>query len=271
MKTLPRIKNPITMASMGGLLSLTLGAMPIYADTLSTAPIIVKPKGTVQPDSKGEVTDALKLKDPSEITEADVNARTEQYEEVDSKGALTSLTGKDINDTKFLKDNGIVVGGWANGGITYNTHNPANGYNGPVTFNDRSNVPMFNQLNLYVGRAVVTEGKKWDFGGRFDFMYGTDAIFTQAYGVGAYDVNTGQNHSNRNAWDLNLLDDTTMGIALPQAYGEAYVPVGNGLNVKAGHFYTPIGYEVVTAPDNFFYSHAYTMQYGEPFSTKADR
>jgi hypothetical protein len=97
-------------------------------------------------------------------------------------------------------------------------------------------------------------------------MYGTDAIFTQAYGVTAYDVNTGQARSNRNAWDLNLLDDTTMGIALPQAYGEAYVPVGNGLNVKAGHFYTPIGYEVVTAPDNFFYSHAYTMQYGEPFT-----
>jgi hypothetical protein len=268
MKTLPRIKNPITMASMAGLLSLTFGAMPIYADTPTTAPIIVKPKpkGVVQPDTKGEVTDVLKLKDSSEITEADINARTEQYEEVDSKGALTSLTGKDINDTKFLKDNGIVVGGWANGGITYNTHNPANGYNGPVTFNDRSNVPMFNQLDLYVGRAVATEGKKWDFGGRVDFMYGTDAIFTQAYGVGALDVNTGQARSNRNAWDLNLLDDTTMGIALPQAYGEAYVPVGNGLNVKAGHFYTPIGYEVVTAPDNFFYSHAYTMQYGEPFT-----
>jgi hypothetical protein len=55
-------------------------------------------------------------------------------------------------------------------------------------------------------------------------------------------------------------------IALPQAYIEAYIPVGNGLNVKAGHFYTPIGYETVPAPDNFFYSHAYTMQYGEPFT-----
>jgi hypothetical protein len=258
MKTLPRIKRPLAIA-VGGLLSLTMGAMPVYAET-STNAIVVKPA------PKGEVADELKLKDSSEVTEADINARTEQYEEVDAKGMMTDLTKHDINDFKFLKDNGIVVGGWANGGITYNTHNPANGYNGPVTFNDRSNVPMFNQLNLYVGRAVATEGKKWDFGGRFDFMYGTDAIFTQAYGVGAYDVNTGQNHSNRNAWDLNLLDDTTMGIALPQAYGEAYVPVGNGLNVKAGHFYTPIGYEVVTAPDNFFYSHAYTMQYGEPFT-----
>ena len=258
MKTLPRIKRPLAIA-VGGLLSLTMGAMPVYAET-STNAIVVKPA------PKGEVADELKLKDSSEVTEADINARTEQYEEVDAKGMMTDLTKHDINDFKFLKDNGIVVGGWANGGITYNTHNPANGYNGPVTFNDRSNVPMFNQLNLYAGRAVATEGKKWDFGGRVDFMYGTDAIFTQAYGVTAYDVNTGQARSNRNAWDLNLLDDTTMGIALPQAYGEAYVPVGNGLNVKAGHFYTPIGYEVVTAPDNFFYSHAYTMQYGEPFT-----
>ena len=56
------------------------------------------------------------------------------------------------------------------------------------------------------------------------------------------------------------------GIALPQAYGEAYLPFGNGVNVKVGHFYTPIGYETVPANENFFYSHAYTMQYGEPFT-----
>ena len=50
---------------------------------------------------------------------------------------------------------------------------------------------------------------------------------------------------------------------MPQAYAE----VGyNDLTVKVGHFYTIIGYEVVPAPDNFFYSHAYTMQYGEPFT-----
>ena len=33
-----------------------------------------------------------------------------------------------------------------------------------------------------------------------------------------------------------------------------------------GHFYTIIGYEVVPATGNFFYSHAYTMYYGEPFT-----
>ena len=33
--------------------------------------------------------------------------------------------------------------------------------------------------------------------------------------------------------------------------------------MKAGHFYTLLGYEVVTAPDNFFFSHAFTMPNSE--------
>ena len=36
--------------------------------------------------------------------------------------------------------------------------------------------------------------------------------------------------------------------------------------IKAGHFFTLVGYEVVTAPDNFFYSHAITMYNTEPFT-----
>ena len=97
-------------------------------------------------------------------------------------------------------------------------------------------------------------------------MFGTDAIFTQAYGVPSFDVNTALNPLNRSNWDLRpaqqLMTTAFTTIALPQAYLEAYVPVGNGLNLKVGHFYTPIGYETVPAPDNFFYTHAYTMQYG---------
>lgn len=204
----------------------------------------------------------------ADTTDADLNAKAEQYDEtVPAKGAIKALTKYDVNETKFLKDNGIVIGGWANGGVTYNATNPTDRFNGPVTFGDRASEFQLNQLNLFVQRAVVTEGDKFDFGGRFDFMFGTDSTFTQAYGVPAYDVNTLQ-PLNRNNWDLHMLrgQNRFYDIALPQAYVEAYIPVGNGLNVKAGHFYTPIGYETVPAPDNFFYSHAYTMQYGEPFT-----
>ena len=180
-------------------------------------------------------------------------------------GAAAGLTGFDVNETKLLKDNAITVGGWANAGITYNPNNPSNGFNGPVTFGDLSGTPQLNQLNIFIQRAVATEGDAWSFGGRFDAMFGTDAIFTQAYGVPYTDVNNGL-PKNRGNWDLSLLNMNTYGIALPQAYLETYVPVGNGLDVKIGHFYTPIGYETVPANENFFYTHAYTMQYGEPFT-----
>ncbi|MGZ8163242.1 MAG: porin [Methylobacter sp.] len=174
----------------------------------------------------------------------------------------------DPNESSLMKNWGFKVGGWANAGITYNSVSPENNFNGPVTFADRSGEFQLNQLNLFVQRAVATEGNSFDLGGRFDIMFGTDAIFTQAYGVPAFDVNSGQ-PLNRNHWDLNLLnsnDNRFYDLAMPQAYLEAYVPIGNGLNIKAGHFYTPIGYETVPAPDNFFYTHAYTMQYGEPFT-----
>jgi len=174
----------------------------------------------------------------------------------------------DPNESQFMKNLGLKIGGWANAGITYNAASPDNNFNGPVTFGDRSAEFQLNQLNLFVQRAVAAEGDAWDFGGRFDVMFGTDSIFTQAYGVPAFDVNSGA-PKDRGSWDLNLLNSDSnrfYDIALPQAYAEAYAPIGNGLNIKAGHFYTPIGYETVPAPDNFFYTHAYTMQYGEPFT-----
>lgn len=172
-------------------------------------------------------------------------------------GAIADLTGYDANETSLLKNNGITVGGWVNTGITYNATGSENKFNGPVTFGDRHSEVQLNQLNLFIQRAVATEGSSWDFGGRFDAMFGTDAYYTQSYGALA------------GHWDLNLLGNSTnrfYDLAMPQAYAEIYAPIGNGLNIKIGHFYTPIGYETVPAPDNFFYSHAYTMQFGEPFT-----
>ena len=167
---------------------------------------------------------------------------------------------------KSFKDSRLEFGGWLHGGATFNP-SQNNGFNGPVIFADQANRFQLNQLNLFMRRSVVSEGNAWDFGGRFDFMFGTDAIFTQAFGVPAYDVNSGE-PLKRSNWDLNLCcsSSRTYGIALPQAYVETYVPVGHGLNIKLGHFYTPTGFETVPAPDNFFYTRAYTLNVGEPFT-----
>lgn len=175
--------------------------------------------------------------------------------DVSATTGLMDFIVSDPNETQFMKDIGLKFGGWLNMGVTYNARNPRGGFNGPVTFGDRDSELQFNQLYFYLQRAVATDGG-WDIGGRFDFMYGTDAVFTQAYG------------SPRGHWDLNLIKngERFLDIALPQAYVEIFAPFGNGITAKIGHFYTIIGNEVVTAPDNFFYSHAYTMQYGEPFT-----
>ena len=179
-------------------------------------------------------------------------------------GSVTNVGNSFMN---ALKASGIRAGGWIHGGATLNP-SQTDGFNGPVTFADQANRFQLNQLNIFLERAVKTEGKGWDVGFRADFMFGTDAIFTQAYGNPAFDVNNGRALSDRGNWDLDVCCNSsrTYGIAFPQAFAEVYAPVGNGLNIKVGHFYTPIGYETVPAPNNFFYTHAYTMQYGEPFT-----
>jgi hypothetical protein len=166
-------------------------------------------------------------------------------------GLIESLSGVDVNETSFLKEAGIEVGAWASAGYTINSNGNTNS---PVTFNNSVKKLRVNQFNFFIERLVNSDGNSWDIGGRADFMAGTDAKYTTANG---WDEDW-RNNPNTNPDDH--------GVAMPQLYVEVFAPVGNGITAKLGHFYTTIGNEVVTSPDNFFYSHAYTMQYGEPFT-----
>jgi hypothetical protein len=172
--------------------------------------------------------------------------------QADDKGAVESLTGFNINETAPLKDLGINVGGWVSSGVAGNPDSPRSRTNGPVTFNNRANEFNMHELYGYIERDVDTEAGKWDVGFRADVIYGIDALYT-----------------TQANFDDNLVTDASSRLyklAFPQAYATIFAPIGNGLTTKIGHFYTIIGNEVVTAPDNFFFSHAYTMQYGEPFT-----
>ena len=65
---------------------------------------------------------------------------------------------------EWVKDSGIRMGGWINGGATFNP-GQTTGFNGPVTFGDQANRFQLNQFNIFIERAVVAEGSSWDFGG----------------------------------------------------------------------------------------------------------
>lgn len=174
--------------------------------------------------------------------------------DADDSGLFSLWPDGDPNQSSYFSDWDLRVGGWLNAGFTINPDQPADHFNGPVSFSDRANEVQLNQLYLFLERAAAGTPDSWSWGGRLDFIFGSDAFYTRSMG----DVS--------DHWDSHLLHERLYGIAFPQAYLDIVVPLGTGLRVKLGEFYTLVGSETVMAPDNFFYSRSYTMQFGEPFS-----
>ena len=121
---------------------------------------------------------------------------------------------------------------WVQQGVTFNADSPDNRSNYPVGFNDGSNEYQMNQAYLVLQKATRRCGCGWDVGGRLDLLYGTDWAFTAARGL--------ETHGDFSPkWNGNQY-----GLAMPQAYLEAYAPWGPGVTMKLGHFYTILGYDL---------------------------
>ncbi len=148
----------------------------------------------------------------------------------------------------LLRCLGLDLGGWVDQGVSVVANNPADRYNGPVTFNDRDGEYQVNQVCLYLKRDLRPDRCPWDVGGRLDILYGTDARFIQA--IDGLESDWGQ-------------AERFYQLAVPQFYLDVAL---NPWTLRIGRFYTILGYESVMAPENFFYSHAYVHQYGEPFT-----
>ena len=148
--------------------------------------------------------------------------------------------------------------GWMKGGITVNNHGNTNSYSHSTTL---PNAPADRNQDFYSGNSYLlmteqqadiklsqlwlgvtkaldtTHGLDWGFQG--DYIYGTDAKYTQNFGDHSFDHNWGQG-------------DYYSSIA--QLYGE----VGYcNLKLKAGKFAPGIIHEALAAPATFFNSAAY--------------
>lgn len=141
-------------------------------------------------------------------------------------------------------------GGWIQLGYHSDPTRLSTAYGDGASFNDVPDHLNLQEAWLYFEKVANASCCCADWGYRFDVLYGTDAQKTQAFG------------NQDNVWDVSL-DNGVYGWAMPQLYGE--VAYGDW-SVKAGHFYTLVGYEVVPAPNNFFYSHSLTMFNSEPFT-----
>jgi hypothetical protein len=259
---------------------LALGALlagNVHADDDSAAPIRI---------TDGQIGQAIVggVNVPGEIPAA--NLTTEKIAAV-STGACcgtpacdTGCSGVLMNHLRctslgnWLDCNGITVGGWIEQGFTWNPDSPANRFNNPMSMafpnaasrsrvlgTDRSNEYEMNQLYLYLEKSVDTNACAWDLGGRIDLLVGTDYYTVEALGLEAE-----QDGSAKWNDDDGPRPGSMYGAAMPQVYGEVFAPIGSGLSVKFGHFYSPLGYEQVPAPNNFFYSHTFMTGYAVPFT-----
>jgi hypothetical protein len=181
-------------------------------------------------------------------------------------GGLLSGMGPGIVEgfslANILGVNSLDVGGWTQFGYTseptllssLNDHD-GNGATSAAgtggSFNNIEDRLNLHQQYFYVGKeADGSNGPGLGF--RADFIYGIDGQDTQSFG------NPAASFDNGGSFNHGIY-----GWAIPQLYGE--VAMGD-LSVIVGHFYTLVGYETVTAPDNFFYSHSMTQYNSEPFT-----
>ncbi len=153
--------------------------------------------------------------------------------------------------------------GWMEAGITVNNHGSTNEYDTGLTSPASRNLDPYSgnsyllmteqpsdvKLNqLWVGMTKKLDtrcGFDWGFTG--DFVFGTDAKYTQSFGDHTFDYNwgTGDYYSS-----------------IAQLYAEA--GYGN-LRFKVGKFAPCMTHEVLPAVASFFYSHAYTC-YNTPLT-----
>jgi hypothetical protein len=150
----------------------------------------------------------------------------------------------------------ITLGAQIEGGIvgypasSNNSDNPnANGLNFGQLFTDRSNSFLLNQLLLTAQRPLDPKATDYDVGFKLQFMYGTDARYTHYMGI----------------W--NYVTSQRMQFDLVEANVSVHTPwlTDGGIDFKIGAFPTPLGYEVIDASVNPFYTHSYIFNFGLPF------
>jgi Putative beta-barrel porin-2, OmpL-like. bbp2 len=147
--------------------------------------------------------------------------------------------------------NGIHLYAQIQGGMTINPAYPDDGVNFGRLFDDRSNMPVLNQLMLTATKPLNSSATGFDWGFKLQGIYGADARYTHFLGV--FDQNPGPGYENQ--FDIFEAD---VQLHLP-------FPTAGGMDMKIGMYPTPLGYEGLDPSGNPFYSHSYIFNFGLPF------
>jgi hypothetical protein len=135
-------------------------------------------------------------------------------------------------------------------GFIINPMRPADGLNFGQLFTDHANQASLNQLLLTASKLLDPKDPGYQWGFKVQFMYGSDARYTQFLG----ELN-------------NVVPGERYQLDVVEANVQAHLPwlTEGGIDLKAGQYPTPLGYETIDPSTNPFYSHSYIFQFGLPF------
>jgi hypothetical protein len=143
--------------------------------------------------------------------------------------------------------NGIHLSAQVEGGITGNFAGPKQ--NAGQLFTDKPNTVLLNQILLTANKPLDPKATDFDWGFKLQGMYGSDARYTHFLGE----------------FDRALPDERNQ-LDLVEANVLFHLPVlfEGGVDIKAGQYSTPLGFEVIDPSTNPFYSHSYIFNFGLP-------
>ncbi len=162
--------------------------------------------------------------------------------------ASTTATAPAEEKYSGLVIDGIKLSGQIQGGVLFNPFRPNTGLNFGQTFTDHANQAQLNQVLLTAQKEIDKADTGFQWGFKLQFMYGSDARYTQFLG------------------ELNrVVPNERYQFDVVEANLQFRLPVfAGGLDLKAGQYTTPIGFETVDPSTNLFYSHSYIFQFGLP-------
>lgn len=144
---------------------------------------------------------------------------------------------------------GIMFNGVVNAGGTWNTSNPRDNSNFGRLI-DSENGFLLNQVLLTAKRDITPAIKDYDFGFKLQGLYGSDARISRM--IGLLEKTAGNN--------LNQVDITEANVLVHTPW-----LTDGGLDFKIGRYASSESAETIDASGNFFYSHSYIFNFGDPF------
>jgi hypothetical protein len=182
--------------------------------------------------------------DPCEKKEEEKPEPPEPY------ALMRALKGTAFGDR--LDERRITIGGWVEGSYT---PSQARTTNLPVTWNDRADLFLLNQLWVRAEKAYDMESKEMSFGWRVDNLYGTDYRFTLPRGL--WNQQLLNSRGNQNLYGFDPI----------QHYAGVYLPnVLKGTELRVGRIFTPFGYESLEGVSTPFVSRSYAFNFCPPFT-----